>query len=252
APGSTHMQHPKVHLVRYADDFIVTGTSKELLENEVRPVIEGFLRERGLTLSAEKTTVTHINDGFDFLGQNIRKFGGKLLIRPSKKNTQAFLDKVRTIVRENRSIAQDRLIWQLNPVIRGWVSYHRHITATRAFDRVDYAIWKVLWFWAKRRHRHKPRQWVASRYWHMIGERTWTFAARLEGDRMLAKTEWVRLAYAAETKIRRHLKIQAKANPFDREWNGYFEERAVLKRYGLQTQKSGKTVVNTGPELSGL
>jgi RNA-directed DNA polymerase len=235
-----------------ATHLIVTGASKELLENEVRPLIESFLRERGLTLSAEKTTITHISDGFDFLGQNIRKFGGKLLIRPSKKNTQAFLDKVRGIARENRSAAQDRLIWQLNPVIRGWVNYHRHITATRAFERVDNAIWKALWFWAKRRHRNKGRRWVASRYWHIIGSRTWAFAACLEGERRSTKVEWARLAYAVETKIRRHLKIQAKANPFDGEWNGYFEERAILKRYGLQTQKSGRTVVNTGPELSGL
>lgn len=251
ARGSTHLRHPKVHLVRYADDFIVTGASRELLENEVRPLIESFLRERGLTLSAEKTTITHINDGFDFLGQNLRKFGGKLLIRPSKKNTQAFLDKVRGIVRENRSAAQDRLIWQLNPVIRGWVGYHRHVTATNAFKRIDGAIWKALWFWAKRRHRHRAQQWIASRYWHTIGPRTWAFAARLEPN-MGAKTEWVRLAYAVETKIRRHLKVQAKANPFDREWNGYFEERVVLKRTGLETKQSAKTVVNTGPELSGL
>ena len=68
--------------MRYADDFVVTGASRELLENEVRPLIERFLAERGLTLSAEKTKITHIGEGFDFLGQNLRKFGNKLLIRP--------------------------------------------------------------------------------------------------------------------------------------------------------------------------
>jgi RNA-directed DNA polymerase len=145
-PGSKFIQHPKVHLVRYADDFIVTGASREILENEVRPLIERFLADRGLRLSTEKTKVTHITEGFDFLGQNLRKFEGKLLIRPSKKNTEAFLNKVRTIIRENKSAAQENLIWQLNPVIRGWVNYHRHITASAAFHRIDWAIWESLWF----------------------------------------------------------------------------------------------------------
>jgi RNA-directed DNA polymerase len=79
--------NPKVGLVRYADDFIITGDSRELLENEVRPLVERFLNERGLRLSPDKTRVTHINDGFDFLGQNLRKYGGKLLVKPSQKNT---------------------------------------------------------------------------------------------------------------------------------------------------------------------
>jgi RNA-directed DNA polymerase len=63
---------PKVGLVRYADDFVITGYSRELLEDEVKPLVEAFLMERGLTLSPEKTRITHISPGFDFLGQNIR------------------------------------------------------------------------------------------------------------------------------------------------------------------------------------
>jgi RNA-directed DNA polymerase len=87
--------NPKVNFVRYADDFIITGCSKELLENEVKPLVERFMLERGLQLSPEKTCITHIEQGFDFLGQNLRKYGGKLLITPSKKNMHAFLEKVR-------------------------------------------------------------------------------------------------------------------------------------------------------------
>jgi RNA-directed DNA polymerase len=74
---------PKVNMVRYADDFIITGDSKELLENEVRPLVEQFLTQRGLTLSADKTCITHIDQGFDFLGQNLRKYDGKPLVKPS-------------------------------------------------------------------------------------------------------------------------------------------------------------------------
>ena len=92
---------PKINLVRYADDFIITGDSKELLENEVRPLVEQFLRERGLILSPDKTRITQIDEGFDFLGQNLRKYDGKPLVKPSKKNVHAFLEKVRGIIGEN-------------------------------------------------------------------------------------------------------------------------------------------------------
>jgi RNA-directed DNA polymerase len=97
-----------------------------MLENEVRPLVEQFLNERGLQLSPEKTCITHIEQGFDFLGQNLRKFDGKLLIKPSKKNMHAFLEKIRGIINANKSTSQEELIHSLNPVIRGWANYHRH------------------------------------------------------------------------------------------------------------------------------
>src|SRR5258707_9105195 len=101
AHGKVHS--PKVNFVRYADDFIITGTSKELLENEVKPLVERFMLERGLQLSPEKTCITHIDQGFDFLGQNLRKYNGKLLITPSKKNMHAFLEKERDAIHQNRT-----------------------------------------------------------------------------------------------------------------------------------------------------
>jgi RNA-directed DNA polymerase len=96
----------KVNLVRYADDFIITGSSKELLEQEVKPLVEQFMRERGLELSPEKTVITHIEQGFDFLGQTIRKYQNgkyaKFFITPSKKHVKAFLLKVRTRIKQSR------------------------------------------------------------------------------------------------------------------------------------------------------
>nr|WP_288830678.1 group II intron maturase-specific domain-containing protein [uncultured Paraburkholderia sp.] len=147
----------KINFVRYADDFIVTGPSKEVLENEVRPVIDRFLRERGLLLSPEKTRITHISEGFDFLGQNVRKYNGKLLIKPSKKNVQAFLTQIRSIISENRTAKQQNLIGLLNPVIKGWADYHRHAVSKRVFARVDSEIWRALWQWCCRRHPNKGR-----------------------------------------------------------------------------------------------
>lgn len=149
---------PKVNFIRYADDFIITGATKELLENEVKPLVEQFLRDRGLQLSPEKTCITHIDQGFDFLAQNLRKYGGKLLIRPSKKNTHTFLEKVRQIIRHDVGFSQTRLIRRLNPVIRGWANYHRHIVATKTFSRVEWVMWHCLLRWAKRRHSGKSAQ----------------------------------------------------------------------------------------------
>jgi RNA-directed DNA polymerase len=230
---------PKINLIRYADDFIITGATKDALEKEVCPLVEQFLRERGLQLSPEKTCITHIDQGFDFLGQHLRKFGGTLLIKPSKKNTPAFLEKVRGIIDANKSASQESLIRQLNPVIRGWVNYHRHVAAAKAFNRVDFEIGRRLWRWARRRHSEKPRRWVASRYYHHIGRRTWTFAADTGKRTPEGKPIWFQLVYARETKIRRHVKIRAEANPFDPNWHGYFEERAFRKKFGIHRHEAG-------------
>ena len=231
--------NPKINLIRYADDFIITGATKDVLEKEVRPLVEQFLGERGLQFSPEKTCITHIDQGFDFLGQHLRKFGGTLLVKPSKKNTHAFLEKVRGIIDANKSTSQENLIRLLNPVIRGWVNYHRHIVAAEAFGRVDHEIWRRLWLWARRRHPGKSRRWVADRYFHTIGTRKWMFAADTGERTPEGKPIWLKLVYATDTKIRRHVKIRADANPFDPDWQGYFAERAFFKKFGIHRHEAG-------------
>jgi len=115
----------QANLARFADDFIITGRTKALLEQEVKPLVELFLRERGLELSAEKTRITHIEEGFDFLGQHVRKYhDGKVLIKPSRAAVAALLTKVRTIIKANKQATPGYLISILNPVIRGWANYH--------------------------------------------------------------------------------------------------------------------------------
>ena len=224
-----HWIHPKVHLVRYADDFIITGSSYDLLVNEVRPLVEEFLRERGLELSAEKTHVTRIEDGFDFLGQHLRKYGGKLLVTPSRKNTKAFLTKVRGVIEGNKSARQANLIVRLNRIIRGWANYHRYCVASRAFSRVDFEIWRKLWRWCRRRHPTKNAQWVKARYFHAMGGRTWIFAALANSHQA---PDCQRLVYADDTWVRRHRKIKGEANPFDPQWRSYFVERVYRQRFG--------------------
>jgi RNA-directed DNA polymerase len=217
--------NPKVNFVRYADDFIITGCSKELLENEVKPLVERFMLERGLHLSPEKTCITHIEQGFDFLGQNLRKYGGKLLITPSKKNMHAFLEKVRGQIRSNRAIKQEYLIRLLNPVIRGWAYYHRHIEAGSAYRKVGMVLWHSLWRWAKRRHPNKSPTWIVDRYWHRLGRRSWCFAVLFGSNAQRSRSAEVRLVNPTEIPIRRYVKVKSDANPFDLHWRGYFESR---------------------------
>jgi RNA-directed DNA polymerase len=240
APKPYHRLKKRLNVIRYADDFVITGVSKEFLENEVKPAVEEFLAERGLALSQEKTKITHIEDGFDFLGQNVRKYGGKLLIKPAGKNVKNFLDKVRGIIKANRSAEQQHLIWQLNPVIRGWANYHKGIVAKQTFAKMDSEIWLALWRWAKRRHPKKGRRWVAGRYFRAIGNRHWTFTC----DTWNQKGERVTLSLfkAADTPIVRHVKLQAEANPFDPSWDQYFAKR---KRDAMIRRLEGRKFLQT-------
>lgn len=221
--GQTHFN--KLNFVRYADDFIITGESPEFLRDRVLPVVKEFLTERGLQLSEEKTVITHIEDGFDFLGKNIRKYNGKLLIKPSKTSIKSFLEKVRSIIKGNKSTKQETLIRKLNPVIRGWVNNQRYVVSSKVFSRVDHEIYKCLWQWAKRRHKKKGRKWIAQKYWHHIGSRQWTFSVPYENQSTKGEPLYCKLEYATDTKIIRFKKIVAEANPFDEYWTDYFEER---------------------------
>lgn len=221
--GRTHFN--KLNFVRYADDFIITGESPEFLRDKVLPIVKEFLTERGLQLSEEKTVITHIEDGFDFLGKNIRKYNGKLLIKPSKTSVKSFLEKVRSIIKGNKSTKQETLIRKLNPVIRGWVNNQRYVVSSKVFSRVDYEIYKCLWQWAKRRHKKKSHKWIAQKYWHHIGSRQWTFSVPYENQSTEGEPLYCKLEYATDTKIIRFKKIVAEANPFDECWTDYLEER---------------------------
>ncbi|MEL6941703.1 MAG: group II intron reverse transcriptase/maturase, partial [Bacteroidota bacterium] len=169
----TYKNPHKIHLVRYADDFIITASSKEVLQKQVKPVLQDFLVKRGLELSKDKTFITHIDEGFDFLGKNIRKYKGKLIIQPSKKNIQTFLSKVQQTIHEHRTCKTALLLHRLNVMIRGWAMYHRMDQAKAAFRYVDYRIWEMLWKWALRRHPNKSKGWVKQRYYRKQANRNW-------------------------------------------------------------------------------
>ncbi|WP_248799940.1 group II intron reverse transcriptase/maturase, partial [Pseudomonas sp. MWU13-2105] len=211
--GITRARKLKINVVRYADDFVITGTSKEVLEDEVRPWVEQFLATRGLRLSLEKTHIVHIDQGFDFLGWNFRKYSGKLLIKPSKKNVEAFYGKVKGVIDTNKTVKQDYLIRLLNPILKGWALYHQPVVAKQTYSRMDNLLFHALWRWAKRRHPNKSLRWIREKYFRVQGSRSWVFAATtLDGN---GEKRDVTLYRLADTAIERHRKVSGEYNPFD-------------------------------------
>lgn len=202
---------PKVNFIRYADDFIITAASEDIAK-EIKVLLTDFFKERGLELSNEKTLITNINDGFDFLGWNFRKYKGKLLIKPSKKSVKKFTEKVSGIIHTGRNWSQAALIYKLNPIIRGWTNYHKSSVSSKIFQKLDSIIWGMLWKWAKRRHPGKSKHWIASKYWKKSPTRSWNFRSQ--------ENELLRLS---DTKIRRHIPLKLDMNPFLNQ--DYFQQR---------------------------
>lgn len=214
----------KVNVVVYADDFVVTCSSKEVLEQKIKPRIAAFLKKRGLELSQEKTHITHIEDGFDFLGHNVRKYrNGKLLITPSKKNIKTFLGNIRDIVKSNPTATTEGLIRQINPKIRGWCNYFRHVVSKRTFSYVDHKIFLALMSWIRRRHIHKSAQWRKNKYFRHNELRNWVFSTKIIG--INNNISHLDLFMASSVPIKRHVKIRADANPFDPKFSDYFKSR---------------------------
>ena len=237
---------PKIHLVRYAGDIIITGRNKEVLANEIKPLISEFLAARGLTLPDEKTKITHIKEGFDFLGFNIRKFNDTLLTQPSEKRVDQFLEKIRTIIETKKSIRQESLIRVLNPVIKDWANYYQTGTSSKTFQRVDWEIFRKLWKWARRRHSHKCKGWIKNRYYHRIGNQEWCFSAE-EATGKPGKLRYVQLAHLAAVKTKKHVKIRHDVNPYNTEYRHYFEERETRKQ--PEALKGGHSLLKYAWEL---
>jgi RNA-directed DNA polymerase len=214
------LKKEKVKLVRYADDFIITAISKDILHDRVKPLISKFLEQRGLELSEEKTKITNLNEGFDFLGQNVRKYGTKLLTKPSKNSIKLIYQKIREYVKANPTATTYDIIYKLNPIIKGWANYHRHIVAKRIFSKLDYKVFRLIWNWCKRRHPNKSRQWIRKKYFKSIGKRNWMFTGKAKESNFE-----ISLAYFENTKIFRHVKIKGAANPYDKDWQPYFQQR---------------------------
>jgi RNA-directed DNA polymerase len=158
------------------------------------------------------------------LGFNVRKYGHKLLIMPSKGSIKSFLCDIREVIKQSVSVPTIGLICQLNQKIRGWVNYYRHVVAKRAFRFVDYVIFWAVWKWSHRRHPNKSAKWRYRKYFAGQGHRRWVFHTRFVG--MDGEVKALRLIFASDTPIRRHRQLVAAATPYDPAFFAYFRDRS--------------------------
>ena len=216
----------KIHMIAYADDFIVTASSKELLVEKVMPTLVKALAKVGLELSPTKTKITHINDGFDFLGFHVRKYkNGKLLIKPAKANITRFLKEIRSTIKKGVALPTDVLIYTLNSRLTGWVNYYRTSVSSDVFNKVDHEIFQALMRWACKRHARKGRKWIVKKYFTRRGGDNWRFHCVVKDKKGEPKTLF--LKNAMDTKIRRHVKIRSEATPFNPLYKNYFKQREI-------------------------
>ncbi len=219
----------RVNFVRYADDFIVTGKSRQLLEQRVKPAIVQFLGRRGLKLSEEKTVITHIKHGFTFLGQTFRKHGNRLHITPSREGVQSLIRKVGEVIRKHVSFPMEALVGKLNPILRGWANYHRHVVSSGAFSRVDTYVFEQLWRMVRRRHQNKSKGWLFKKYWSASGRKhVFSFVSKYKN-----KARILQVIRVSAIGIKRHIKIKADANPYDPKYGDYFWRRRNVKEARL-------------------
>ncbi len=233
----------KVNFVRYADDFICTAATKEILETKIQPAIINFLKERGLELSLEKTKITHINDGFNFLGFNIRKYGGKLLIKPSTDSVKKFTESLRETIHKLGNTSTASLIGSLNSKIRGWANYYRSCVAKETFNNIDKVVFETIWRMLKRKHSNKSTSWIRRKYFTKIGSRNWCFFTTVKTEK---GTKLYTLINASNTPIRRHIKIKGKATPFDKDFDDYF----INREDKLEKERMNSRIVNNSLKVA--
>jgi RNA-directed DNA polymerase len=210
-------------VLTFADDCVVTGYAKTFLEQAVQPLVERLLAERGLERALAKTRLTHIEEGCDLLGTQVRKDHGKLLCPPAKKHGHALLTTVRRIVTTHKHAPAGFLMRQLHPVMRGGAQYHQHGASKRTCATVDHAIFTVRWQWARRRHPQKSRTWIKEKYCRSANGKHGVVFGHVR--RSKGHVQDVRLFHASAVPLRRHLKIKGEANPYDPAWEPYCEAR---------------------------
>jgi RNA-directed DNA polymerase len=225
----------KVNLVRYADDFVITAATRELLEDAVLPVVAEFLAKRGLALSSEKTKIVHIDQGFDFLGCNVRKYDGKLSIRPAKKSVLSFMQSIREFIRSQVGAPTVGLLARLNAKIRGWGNYYRHVISSKTFGWCDWHIAQALTRWIRRRHK-KSETWKWRRkHYYRQPQNTWLFSTtyRLADGRIRI----LDLFQLSSIKWTPHVKVRATAHAFDPEQDAYFAARKRRQRCRIRVER---------------
>ena len=196
-------------------------TDTERPDKKVKPAVVQFLDKRALALSEEKTVITHITEGFNFLGQNVRKYRQKLLIKPTRQSVRSVLEKARAHIKKGHGNKAEGLVRKLNPLLRGWANYHRHVVAKQRFASIDYHLHGMLRRWARREHPNQSARWIRQRYFS--ADDKGAFSIRTQ-DRK-GQPQVLKVYRLAETIIERHIKVRGAANPYDPADIEYFEKR---------------------------
>lgn len=207
-------------LVRYADDFVIMSHSQEALVNEVMPKLIEFLEERGLKLKESKTKIIHLDEGFDFLGFNFRRYKSynkdgsikfKLLVIPAKKKISRIKNKIRLIFIDRTIGKPIDLIRKLNPILRGWSNYYSCVVSSRTFNYVSSYVWIHLWKWIRKLHPTRNATWLVEKYFRTYGKRNWVFVGKNESGNL------IKLFYISGVNIVRHQMCKLEMNVFTME-----------------------------------
>ncbi|MFE2971743.1 group II intron reverse transcriptase/maturase [Streptomyces sp. NPDC059340] len=219
-------------LVRYADDFVAMCTSREQAE-QVKERLAAWLTPRGLAFHEGKTRIVHAENGFDFLGFNVRRYHGKLLIKPSKAAQRRIRERLSTEMVALRGANAGAVLKKINPIVRGWSAYYRTVVSSEIFTALDNHMWKLAYKWAKHSHPNKPKHWVSDKYFGRFNRSRndrWVFGDRDSGAYLL-KFSW--------TKIVRHQLVKGKASPDDPALESYWAQR---RRKGTPLRIDAMTV----------
>lgn len=211
----------KYGVIRYADDFIVCAQTREEIERMI-PKLKNWLQVRGLTLHPEKTRIVHINDGFNFLGFNVRRYRGHCLIKPQKEKVLDFLKRIGNWLRSHYQSTPEEVIRYLNPILRGWSNYYKAVVSKVTFSYVSHRLWQMLWRWSLRRHPNKGKHWVYMKYFQTESRRWW-----FHGDCINPQGKCTRIFLfdIGSVAIQRHVKVRGAASPDDPTLMEYWHER---------------------------
>jgi RNA-directed DNA polymerase len=205
-------------LVRYADDFVVMCRSREQAV-EVKERLRAWLAPRGLCFNEDKTRIVHAEDGFDFLGFNVRRYHGKLLIKPSTAALRRIRERLRVEMRTLRGANAGAVLRTINPIVRGWSAYYRTVVSSEIFTALDNYMWALAYKWAKHSHPNKSKHWISAKYFGRFNQARqdrWVFGDR-ESGAYLVKFSW--------TKIVRHQLVKGTASPDDPGLAAYWAQR---------------------------
>jgi RNA-directed DNA polymerase len=219
--GRTMTGSPVV--VRYADDLVALCVSREQAEM-VKSRLAGWLAPRGLIFNEDKTRVVSLSEGFDFLGFNVRRYGEKLLIKPSKAAIKRHRERLAAEMKALRGANAAAVLQRLNPIIRGWSAYYRTVVSTQTYSGLDHYVWQLTYKWATHSHQNKPKRWVVARYFgefHKSRRDRWVFGDRESGAYLL-KHAW--------TNIVRHQMVPGRSSPDDPTLADYWARRRKRSR----------------------